>query len=157
MHSLRLVIYESAVLQLLKQEAILSAHSMYKVWKTVFTLQYNCLPEAHSFHPTEQSRCFNYNTCISYSKLPVLGLNMDDNGKTIISSQSAELVERKTKLNKMLIGLNFLKRTTLDENLWCDNAAILPRHFLSYAAVWPVIALFRNNKNHFHISIRSFF
>ena len=59
MHSLRLAIYESSVLQLLKQEAILSAHSVYKVMKTVFTLQYNCLPEAHSFHPTEHSRYFH--------------------------------------------------------------------------------------------------
>ena len=58
MHSLLLAIYESAVLKLSKQETILSAHSMYKVLKTVFTLQYNCLPEAHSFHPTEHSGYF---------------------------------------------------------------------------------------------------
>ena len=34
--SLASYLYESAVLQLSKQEAILSAHSMYKVGKTVF-------------------------------------------------------------------------------------------------------------------------
>ena len=56
MHSVRIAIYESAVLQLSKQDAILSVHSMYKVGKTVFSLQYNCLPEAHSFHPTEHNR-----------------------------------------------------------------------------------------------------
>ena len=55
MHSLRLAVYESAVLQLSKKEAILSAHSMYKVGKTVFTLQCNCLPEVHSEGRTEQN------------------------------------------------------------------------------------------------------
>ena len=59
MDSLPLAIYESAVLQISKQEAILSAHSMYRVGKTVFTQQYNCFPEAHSFHPTEHSRYFH--------------------------------------------------------------------------------------------------
>ena len=58
MHSARLLIYNSAVLQLSKQEAILSAHLMYQVGGTAFTLQYNCLPEAHSFHSTEHSRYF---------------------------------------------------------------------------------------------------
>ena len=97
MHSLRLAVYESAVLQLSKKEAILSAHSMYKVGKTVFTLQYNCLPEVHS------------------------------EGQT-------------AKLYKMLKGLNYLMRPTVDETLWCGNGA---RHFSSYAAVWPVVVLFR--------------
>ena len=42
---------------------------------------------------------------------------MDDNWKTIISSQSSELAERKAKLNKMFKGLNFLMRLTVDETL----------------------------------------
>ena len=59
MHSAQLLIYESAVLQLSKQEAILSAHLMYQAGKTVLTLKYNCLPEAHSFKSTEHSRYFH--------------------------------------------------------------------------------------------------
>ena len=54
---------------------------------------------------------------------------MDDNCKRIISNQSAELIERKAKLNKMLIRLNFLMRPTVGETLWCDNGAVLPSPF----------------------------
>ena len=54
---------------------------------------------------------------------------MDDNRKTIISSQSSEVVERKAKLNKLLKVLDFLMRPTVDETLWCDNGAVLPSPF----------------------------
>ena len=82
---------------------------------------------------------------------------MDDNWKTIISSQSAELVERKAKLNKKLIGLNFLMRPTYDETLWCDNGAVLasPISFLRCSLASD--CSLQNNRNHFLISIRSFF
>ena len=42
---------------------------------------------------------------------------MDDNLKTIISNQSTELIERKAKLNRMLIGLNFRMMPTVGETL----------------------------------------
>ena len=108
MHSLRLAIYESAVLQLSKQEAILSAHSMYKV-ERLFSLCsiIACLRYTHFTQLNiPGAPFFNYNTCISSSKLPVPGLNMDDNWKTIISSQSAELVERISSSKFPVLGLN---------------------------------------------------
>ena len=82
---------------------------------------------------------------------------MDDNLKTIISSNSAELVEGKAKLNRMLIGLNFLIRPTLDETLWCDIVAVLPSPFSFLCCSLACDCSLQNNKIHFHISIRSFF
>ena len=77
--------------------------------------------------------------------------------KQLSAVSLAELVERKAKLSKMLLGLNFLMWPTLDETLVWYNGTVLASPFSFLCCSLATDCSLQNNRNHFHISIRSFF